>query len=579
MITKGLFKKPKNTLESYGKYEAQPHPEIPDEMCLACPSCKKLVFMDQLNEHAHICPNCGYHFRINPRQRIGLITDPGSFTEHDEGLESVNRIEFPDYERKLKNAVLSSGEKEAVVCGQAKIEGFECAVFVMDPFFMMGSMGTVVGEKITRLFEYATEHRLPVIGFTVSGGARMQEGTLSLLQMAKTSGAVKRHSDAGNLYITVLTDPTTGGVTASFAMEGDIILAEPGALIGFAGPRVIEQTIKQKLPQGFQRSEFLLEKGFVDLVVNRKDEKNMLRRILALHQSASAETPVRRMNQAEIAATDAAESGGGRRHSRRTAAKGGGAYDRVMAARAKNRATAIDYIDQIFEEFIEFHGDRRFGDDPAVVSGIGSLRGLPVTVCGIEKGHETRDKVARNFGCAHPEGYRKTLRQMKLAAKFGRPVICFVDTSGAHCGLGAEERGQAQAIAENMSEMMTLPVPIISVLIGEGGSGGALALSVADQVWMLENAVFSVISPEGCASILWKDSAKAGEAAECLKMTAEDLLSLGLIQRLIKEPTRFGKLYEALRMELHATLLDLKAQPVETMLEGRYQQYRSIGAR
>lgn len=579
MLTKGLFKKPKNTLESYGKYEAQPHPEIPDEMCLACPSCKKLVFMDQLNEHSHVCPNCGYHFRINPRQRIGMITDPGTFIEHDEGLESVNRIDFPDYERKLKNAVLSSGEKEAVVCGSAKIEGFDCAVFVMDPFFMMGSMGTVVGEKITRLFEYATEKQLPVIGFTVSGGARMQEGTLSLLQMAKTSGAVKRHSDAGNLYITVLTDPTTGGVTASFAMEGDIILAEPGALIGFAGPRVIEQTIKQKLPQGFQRSEFLLEKGFVDLVVNRKDEKNLLRRILALHQSDSAETPVRRINQEEMEAIAAAEVSCGRRHSKRTAIKGDGAYDRVMAARAKNRATSINYIDQIFEEFIEFHGDRRFGDDPAIVAGIGSLRGLPVTVCGIEKGHETRDKVARNFGCAHPEGYRKTLRQMKLAAKFGRPVICFVDTSGAHCGLGAEERGQAQAIAESMSEMMTLPVPIISVLIGEGGSGGALALSVADQIWMLENAVFSVISPEGCASILWKDSTKASEAAECLKMTAEDLLSLGLIQRLIKEPSRFGKIYEALRMELHAVLLDLKAQPVETMLEGRYQQYRSIGSR
>lgn len=585
MLTKGLFKKPQNSLESYGKYEMQPHPEIPDEMCVTCPSCKTLAFTEELNGNTNVCPKCGYHFRINPRRRIAMLTDPGSFTELDGDLTSVNRIGFPDYEKKLKSAMLDSGENEAVVCGTAKIEGYDCAIFVMDPFFMMGSMGTVVGEKITRLFEYATKESLPVIGYTVSGGARMQEGTLSLLQMAKTTGAVKRHSDAGNLYITVLTDPTTGGVTASFAMEGDIILAEPGALIGFAGPRVIEQTIRQKLPQGFQRAEFLVEKGFVDAVVKRKDQKNILRRILALHQDSGMRVPVKhagesRAEGAAEAAAIAAEGIGRRLNKSKQKEKAEiTAYDRVMTARAKNRATAIDYINQIFEEFIEMHGDRRYGDDPAVIAGIGSLRGMPVTICGIEKGHDTKDKIAHNFGGAHPEGYRKTLRQMKLAEKFGRPVICFVDTSGAYCGLGAEERGQGQAIAENMSEMMTLSVPIITVLIGEGGSGGALALSVADQVWMLENAVYSVISPEGCASILWKDSAKAAEAAECLKITAEDLLSLGLIERIVKEPKgRFSKIYENLRMELYATLVGLEQEEKESLLDNRYGRYRKVGA-
>jgi len=212
-----------------------------------------------------------------------MIVDEDSFVEHDKNLVSKNILKFPDYDSKLKKAKDTSNEKEAVVCGVAKIKGMECALFVMNSEFMMGSMGVVVGEKVTRLFEYATQNRLSVVGFTVSGGARMQEGVLSLMQMAKTSCAVKRHNDTGLLYITVLTDPTTGGVTASFAMEGDIILAEPGALIAFAGPRVIEQTIKQKLPEGFQRSEFLLEKGFIDAIVERKALRDTLANILKLH--------------------------------------------------------------------------------------------------------------------------------------------------------------------------------------------------------------------------------------------------------------------------------------------------------
>lgn len=286
MLSKNMFKKPKNDLESYDKYAKSPAPDIPNEMCIACPSCKAMLFTGELNEHFHICPKCGHHFRVNARQRISMVADDGSFVERDAGMRSRNLIDFPNYEKKLKHAYLDSAEKEGVVCGTARIGGMPCCLFVMEPYFMMGSMGTVVGEKITRLFEYATVHSLPVVGFTVSGGARMQEGTLSLMQMAKTSGAVKRHSDAGNLYIAVLTDPTTGGVTASFAMEADIILAEPDALIGFAGPRVIKQTIRQKLPAGFQRAEFLFEKGFVDQVVRRNVQKDVLAKLLALHSAA-----------------------------------------------------------------------------------------------------------------------------------------------------------------------------------------------------------------------------------------------------------------------------------------------------
>lgn len=253
------------------------------------------------------------------------------------------------------------------------------------------------------------------------------------------------------------------------------------------------------------------------------------------------------------------------------------AYDKVMAARAKGRATTSDYIKNIFEEFIELHGDRRFGDDKAIVTGIGRLWKQTVTIIGQEKGQDTKSKIRRNFGSAHPEGYRKALRQMKLAEKFGRPIVCFVDTSGAFCGIAAEERGQGQAIAENLMEMFTLKVPIVSIIIGEGGSGGALALAVSDQVWMLQNAVFSVISPEGCASILWKDSGKVREAAECLKLTAEDLLSLNVIEKIIDEPKPFEEIYPNIRRLLMQTIKDNQSIPVEELIERRYNRFRAIG--
>lgn len=254
-----------------------------------------------------------------------------------------------------------------------------------------------------------------------------------------------------------------------------------------------------------------------------------------------------------------------------------GAYDRILQSRAKNRPTALSWIHAMIEDFEEMHGDRRFGDDKAIVAGIGTLRGMPVTVIGIEKGSGTQDKVHRNFGSAHPEGYRKALRQMKLAEKFHRPVICLVDTAGAYCGIGAEERGQGQAIAENMAELMTLNTPVLSIVIGEGGSGGALALAVADEVWMMENAYYSVISPEGAASILWKDAKRNVEASECLKLTAEDLLGFQVIERIIKEDGRLPERAEALSQAMYDTIQTYKAMPSEELLANRYNKYRKIG--
>ncbi|MCL2366241.1 MAG: acetyl-CoA carboxylase carboxyl transferase subunit beta [Oscillospiraceae bacterium] len=277
-----IFRKSKNELEKGGRLpETRIESDI--EMTETCPVCAWGNPISDLGTQMHVC-KCGHHFRISARQRIGYLTDEDSFSELFAEVVSKNPIEFPGYAEKLEELKRGAREPEAVICGTASIGGEPCAMFVMDPFFMMGSMGAAVGEKITRLFEHATQHNLPVVGCTVSGGARMQEGIMSLMQMAKTSGAVKRHSDAGNFYLTLLTDPTTGGVTASFAMQGDVLVAEPGSIIGFAGARVVEQTVRKKLPPGFQKAELLLEHGFLDMIISRAKQRQIISSLLKMHK-------------------------------------------------------------------------------------------------------------------------------------------------------------------------------------------------------------------------------------------------------------------------------------------------------
>lgn len=357
----------------------------------------------------------------------------------------------------------------------------------------------------------------------------MQEGIISLMQMAKTSAAAKRHSEAGLLYVPVLTDPTTGGVTASFAMLGDIILAEPKALIGFAGPRVIEQTIGQKLPEGFQRAEFQLEHGFVDMIVEREDLKKTLYKILRAHRPTTGYANFDPLHSDDnYEPTELMKE-------REAKAKPFKVWDKVSAARQIKRLASVDYMDYIFDEFMELHGDRYFRDDPAIVGGIAYLDDQPVTVIGVHKGKDLEDCAKRNYGMPSPEGYRKALRLMKQAEKFNRPIITFVNTSGAYPGMEAEENGQGEAIARNLYEMSGIKVPILCLMIGEGGSGGALALSVGNEVWMMENATYSILSPEGFASILWKDGKRAKEAAEVMKITAHDLKELDVVDDIIPE--------------------------------------------
>lgn len=541
-----------------------------ERQTVICPSCQKELDRAEVVENNYICMACGSYFRIRTKNRLRMVCDKGSFTPWFEEIESGNPLQFPGYEEKLSDVREKTGLKEGVTVGEGRIYGEKVCLGICDSRFLMGSMGQAVGEKIALAVERATEKRLPVVLFCCSGGARMQEGILSLMQMAKTSAALKRHSDAGLLYVSVLTDPTTGGVTASFAMLGDIILAEPGALIGFAGPRVIEQTIGQKLPEGFQRAEFQVEHGFADRIVERHELKGVLYQILRAHQSPEREY----VSWKEYIPSETSRE-------KQAKAPEKTSWQKVKESRSLDRPTALTYINLIFEDFMELHGDRNFGDDPAIVGGIARLDGKPVTVIGVQKGNDGKECARRNYGMPSPEGYRKALRLMKQAEKFHRPIICFVNTSGAYPGMEAEERGQGEAIARNLFEMSGIRTPILSIIIGEGGSGGALGLALGNEVWMLENSTYSILSPEGFASILWKDGKRAKEAAQVMGITAEDLKRLQVIETIVPEyggadTSTVQDIAGFMKAHMRMFLQKFEGMDGEAVARHRYERFRKF---
>jgi len=598
-------------IDFFKRNTAEAEPEV---VMRKCKKCGAVHSVQDVRANDFACPSCGAYVRIHAKRRIKLLADPGSFEEWNQELPVVNPLDFPEYEQKLWEVKESTGLNEAVVTGKITIDGIPTAIGVCDARFLMSSMGHNLGEKIARMAERAAEEKLPVILYACSGGARMQEGIISLMQMVKTSEALGRLQESGQLFISVLTDPTMGGVTASFAMLGDIILAEPGALIGFTGQRVIQQTIGGKLPEGFQRAEFLLKHGFTDAIVPRRDQRAVLAHILRLHVKGAAElasetAPV--FEEAELAEEftreevapkkapgilDAAASAlqnlqrlafgqkEEKEEERESRFSEGGlrsAWETVKLSRAKDRAHAKDYIDALFPDFMELHGDRCYGDDEAVIGGIASFHGIPVTVIGIQKGRDFLENKRRNFAMPNPEGYRKALRLMKQAEHFKRPVICFVDTPGAYCGVGAEERGQGQAIAENLQKMAALRTPILAIVIGEGSSGGALGVATANEVWMMENAVYSILSPEGFAAILYRDAKQAELAAENMRLTSRDLLELGVIEKIIPEPepVTFENIQTVAR-ELEPELLEFigkySAMSRDELANQRYERFRKF---
>ena len=500
-----------------------------EQIKVTCPKCKTVYSGSDAQDLLYICPKCGAYMPIGAKERLMMVLDEASFEPWFEDVLTGNPLDTAGYADKIVAAQNKSGCSEAVTIGRGKIGDCETVIGVCDPNFMIGTMGRAMGERITRAFERATQLKLPVILFCCSGGARMQEGIISLMQMEKTAAAVKMHADAGLFYCSVLTDPTMGGVTASFATLADVILAEPQARIGFTGPRVIQQTIGTTLPQGFQTAEFQMEHGFVDRLVERKYLKNELRYLLCAHpvlnkdrfgQRTAVPHPDRHLDPESLELMTHHEKS---------------AWEKVKMCRSGDRTTAMDYIMRIFSDFRELHGDRYFGDDHALVGGIAFLGEKPVTILADLRGKGFEERVRRNFGMPKPEGYRKAIRLMKQAEKFHRPVISFINTSGAFCGIDAEERGQGQAIAEAIMEMSMLKTPTLSILIGEGGSGGALATAVGNQVWMLEHSTYAILSPEAYSAILWKTEGRAEEAAAVMKLTAQDLAELGVIDRILPE--------------------------------------------
>ena len=547
-----------------------------------CPSCGAFVYHKRLKRNLGVCPECNHHFRLRLRERLAQLLDADSFEELGGELEPLDALSFNDskpYRERLADAQRKTGMKSGALYGRGTIEGLPVVIAAIDFGFVGGSMSGDVGEAITRAAELSRQSRTPLLVISASGGARMQEGCVSLMQMAKTSQAVARLAEEGVLFMSLLTDPTYGGVSASYATLGDVLISEPGAHIGFAGPSVIEQTIHQQLPDGFQTAEFLLQHGMLDVVEPRENLRRTIRNLLALHAAAQdARQQDRAARAGRLPGTDAR-----RPITDPEQIPAMDPWEVVQLARHIDRPRALDLIGFALDEFHELQGDRLFAEDRAIIGGLGRLGELTVVVIGQQKGHSTGEMMEHNFGMPEPEGYRKGMRLMRYAARFEMPLVTIVDTPGAYPGIGAEERGQSVAIAESIMLMSRLPVPIVTVVTGEGGSGGALALATGDRVLMMENAYYSVISPEGCSTILFKDAAAAARAAKALRITSPELLRLGVMDAVVPEPEGGAQVDPMaaganLRAALIASLSELLPLAEDELLGQRYERFRKFGA-
>ncbi|MEV4617778.1 acetyl-CoA carboxylase carboxyltransferase subunit alpha/beta [Asanoa sp. NPDC049573] len=536
-----------------------------------CRKCRAVVYGKRLARNHGVCPQCGACFPLTAHQWLDLLADRDTLRLIETDLPAADPLSFSDgvpYTERLDQARQATGMAEAVVCARMSIGDTPVVVAAMDFRFMGGSLSGAVGELITRAAETALAERLPLVTVTASGGVRMQEGVVGLMQMAKTAQAMQQLDEAGLVTVCLITDPTYGGVAASYAMLGDIVIAEPGARFGFAGPRVIAQTIRQELPAGFQTAEFLLERGFVDLVCPRARLRERLGRVLSVGARRNCPGNVGPAEQVVIRDPD------------RLAEQD--AWQAVRRARHVGRPTTSDYLRLILDDFEELHGDRVGGDCPAIVGGVGRLGRESVVVIGHEKGHTPAELAAHNFGMPNPAGYRKAARLMRLAAKWGMPVVTLVDTPGAYPGVDAELQGQATVIAETLRLMGGLPVPLVTVVTGEGCSGGALAIAVADRVLIMENAIYTVISPEGCAAILWKDSAAAPAAARALRVDARSLLALGVVDGVVPEPpggaeSDHPEAAALVRAAIRAELSDLATRDPARLVAERRARFRRFG--
>ena len=539
-----------------------------------CPECKtELGAANELYSRIAVCDHCGYHFVWSASKRIEHLADPGSFKFIGQDIQPMDFLGFVDeqsYSAKLISNQEQTGLSDAILIGRCRIGGTETVLAVLDFHFMGGSMGSVVGEQVTVAFEYATKHHLPVVTVVTSGGARMQEGIISLMQMPKTAAAVQHFHASDLLYLSILASPTTGGVFGSFASLGDVLLAEPKAVIGFAGPRVAEQVTGKKLPVGSHRAEMLLASGQLDAIIARSDLPHVVATVLKATAVYAKPRHAQNVhaNELPLVSADAPRNS---------------AWESVNLVRSSDRLTARDYIRHLSPNFLELHGDRCYSDDSIVVAGLGDISGHTVLFIGQERRPNTHEHQGEEIQTRpRPEGYRKAIRMMELATRLHCPLVTFVDTSGADPGDESERHGIAWSLAHSLSTMSSLPVPIVTAIIGEGASGGAVAFAVADHILMLQNAIYEVIAPEGAATILYRDAQKAKQVAEQLKLTAYDCLQLGVIDAIIPEPlsgvhTDSLLVMQALEHHLLHAITELERVPVKQLIARRYRKFRHYG--
>ncbi|MFQ6729639.1 MAG: acetyl-CoA carboxylase, carboxyltransferase subunit beta [Alphaproteobacteria bacterium] len=540
---------------------------------IKCESCGQLVYYKDYKENKYICPRCGRAFIMSPKQRFDLLFDDNTWERLTPPSVSDDPLNFEDrisYKARLEDARSETGAYDAVTTADGVIGGVPSTVCVLNGYFMMGSMGRAAGDAIVAAIEHAVAENRPFIMVTSSGGARMQENILSLMQMARTTVAVNKLHANGIPYIVLLTDPTFGGVTASFAMLGDIHIAEKGARIGFAGRRVIEQNIREKLPNDFQTADYLYTHGMVDMVVARGDLHDTIANILQVLTKQPCEP---KTISVTTPATDSSKKIRGMGESE--------AYDKVLLARHENRPHFLDYINGIVDCWTYLAGDRLYAEDAAMGSGIGFWRGIPVVIIGQEQGRTIETRQKHRFGMPNPDGYRKAQRMMKLAEKFNLPLISLFDTAGAFAGREGEERGQSQAVASSIAMGLSVATPYVAVNVGQGGSGGAIAIGTGDRVLMMENAIYSVIAPESCASILWRDNNFKATAATAMKLTAKDMADLNVIDEIIPEPAGGAHTDWQTTMELLANavakhITELQEIPASELSSRRADKFLSM---
>ncbi len=527
---------------------------------MICIRCNAALDPEALAASLYVCPSCGAHLPMPARSRIDQFVDPGSFREYDRHLISEDPLGFVDrkpYGDRIEEAMARTGLREAVITGEARIHGAPCVLVVFEFGFLGGSIGSCVGEKVARAFERAARKRWPVVAVLSSGGARMQEGPLALFQVPKVVAAIGRHARAGLPYLALLGHPTFGGALVSFGSLADLLLAEPGAFIGFVGPRVAEGAFGEGLSEGTHRAEALAEAGLVDAVVPRREQRDFLGRVLQLLERA----PIK------VTALSTEEAGGEE-----------SAWETLQIARHPHRPTALTYLRRISPWFVELRGDRIAEDDPAIVAGLGKIAGRPVVVIAQERGQTEEERAYRRNGLASPAGYRKAVRALRLAGKLGLPVVTFLDTAGAE----ADHPGIGLALGECLAAMLSVRSATVSVLVGESSGAGAVALGAADRVLMLQHATCSVMVPEGAAAILYRDPGRAGEVAEKLRIRAKDLVALRLVDRVVSEPQ--GGAHEdpeaaarLLEQAIAQTLQELATVPDRRRLRQRLRRYRKVG--